>query len=101
MNYRLSSEFIGLSSIHQKLVLNILVFGFAASEALRDENSLNVGLLHQRLALEWVKDNIEFFGGDPDKVTIFGQSSGGKMHFSFYFNLFGRCLKVSKSLQYL
>ncbi|KAF8850166.1 putative lipase [Acephala macrosclerotiorum] len=53
------------------------VFGFATSNALRGNKSLNVGLRDQRLALEWVKHNVHLFGGDPDNVTIFGQSSGG------------------------
>jgi len=37
----------------------------------------NVGMMDVVMALEWVRDNIETFGGDPDNVTILGQSGGG------------------------
>ncbi|GLA67744.1 hypothetical protein AtubIFM54640_002278, partial [Aspergillus tubingensis] len=50
--------------------------GFLASEEIRRDGDLNVGLLDQRKALEWVKQHISQFGGDPDHVIAHGDSAG-------------------------
>lgn len=38
----------------------------------------NAALLDQRLAIDWVRTNVHLFGGDPNKITIMGNSAGGK-----------------------
>ena len=58
--------------------LNILGhLDLAAIGGERYAHSGNAGTLDLVAALEWVRDNIERFGGDPDNVTIFGESGGG------------------------
>lgn len=51
-------------------------FGFLAGKEVLDAGVANLGLLDQRQGMKWVADNIEAFGGDPDKVTIWGESAG-------------------------
>ncbi len=54
------------------------VFGFLATEEMQNDEGTagNFGLLDQIKALEWVRQNIENFGGDPDNITIIGESAG-------------------------
>uniref|UniRef100_A0A4W5M7W6 Carboxylic ester hydrolase n=1 Tax=Hucho hucho TaxID=62062 RepID=A0A4W5M7W6_9TELE len=51
---------------------------FVSSNSTGDEHAGgNWGFLDQIASLQWARDNIKDFGGDPDSVTIFGQSTGG------------------------
>jgi len=63
-----------VSITHRLNVFGHLYLGGIAGEAYA--NSSNVGHLDIVLALEWVRDNIGQFGGDPANVTLFGQSGG-------------------------
>jgi len=55
--------------------LNVFGYGYFAAHGFADSG--NAGQLDLILALEWVRDNIAAFGGDPACVTVFGQSGGG------------------------
>ncbi len=50
------------------------IFGYLN---IHDPDTQNLGLRDQICALQWVRDNISAFGGDPHRVTVFGQSAGG------------------------
>src|SRR4030095_4926052 len=60
---------------HRLHLFGYLYLGEAAGEKYADSG--NAGMLDIVQALEWVRDNIAAFGGDPANVTIFGQSGGG------------------------
>ena len=73
----LANRGVILVSINYRLGL----YGFLAHPELASEDpngsTGNYGTLDQIAALQWVQDNIDRFGGDPDNVTIFGESAGG------------------------
>ena len=86
-----SSEYNGSSLVsflrsRQSLALVVTlnyrlnIFGFLGSDQLRDRDvsrsTGNYGLQDQRMALQWVQDNIGAFGGDPSRVLLWGQSGG-------------------------
>jgi carboxylesterase type B len=51
-------------------------WGFLYSQQVQGSGNSNLGLRDQRLALHWIQENIAAFGGDPTKVTIWGESAG-------------------------
>jgi len=78
---RIASRGVILVSVAYRLN----VFGFLAHPDLTAENPdepANFGFLDQRAGIMWVKRNIANFGGDPDNITILGQSAGGVSVFS-------------------
>jgi carboxylesterase type B len=67
---------LGEPFIYVAVAYRVGGFGFLPGAEILADGSANLGLLDQRLGLEWVADNIAAFGGDPTKVTIWGESAG-------------------------
>ena len=60
------------------MIANFLkVFGFTGTIPGIRANETNLGMMDTRLGIDWVKRNIRNFGGDPNKITLFGESAGG------------------------
>ena len=57
--------------------LNVLGFLDLSAYGEEYENSANAGMADLLAALQWIKNNIASFGGDPENITVFGQSGGG------------------------
>ncbi|KAI1075970.1 alpha/beta-hydrolase [Whalleya microplaca] len=74
--YHNPAGWVSRSQKHIMVTLNyrVNIFGFPNAAGLEDQN---LGILDQRLALEWIYSNIEAFGGDPDRITLWGHSAGG------------------------
>ncbi|BAE64869.1 unnamed protein product [Aspergillus oryzae RIB40] len=76
------SYIVRQGALNDKPVLGVSInyrlaaFGLLDSEEVRASGNNNLALRDQRNAMRWVKQNIEAFGGDPDKVTIWGESAG-------------------------
>ncbi|KAI9931687.1 hypothetical protein MW887_010264 [Aspergillus wentii] len=64
-------EFIGVT-----LNYRLSYWGFLYGNEVAQEGAANLGLKDQRLALRWIRENIYAFGGDPDRVTVWGQEAG-------------------------
>nr|CAA46805.1 triacylglycerol lipase [Limtongozyma cylindracea] len=70
------SVLMGKPIIHVAVNYRVASWGFLAGDDIKAEGSGNAGLKDQRLGMQWVADNIAGFGGDPSKVTIFGELAG-------------------------
>lgn len=58
-------------------------FGWTSSREFQDAGLINMGIYDIIAAFEWVKKYISKFGGDPNRVTAFGESAGGSNFFNY------------------
>ncbi|KAF3919117.1 Cholinesterase [Orbilia brochopaga] len=69
---KLGKPFIGVTFNYR-----VTAFGFLGGTVLSNAGITNMGLRDQRLFLHWLQENIAAFGGDPNRVTVGGESAGG------------------------
>ncbi|KAK5120499.1 hypothetical protein LTR85_006154 [Meristemomyces frigidus] len=67
---------IGKPIIGVSIAYRLTAWGFLQSQEVSGSGNTNMGLRDQRLALHWLQENIGAFGGDTEKVTIWGESAG-------------------------
>jgi len=77
VNLCADSDLVVVSVNHRLNILGYLDMESLDKKGGKYKNSANAGHADMVMALEWVRDNIGNFGGDPENVTIFGQSGGG------------------------
>jgi carboxylesterase type B len=83
INYRVSQKHPSLFFPQYCYLIRLLIdeqlgaFGWLSGPKFESQGGHpNIGLYDQRLALEWIQENIHRFGGDPDKITVMGESAG-------------------------
>ncbi|KAH8900819.1 alpha/beta-hydrolase [Thozetella sp. PMI_491] len=73
------SASLGKPVIYVAIQSRLTIFGFARVPLLGEQKSLNVGMRDQRAGVQWIKDHIAAFGGDPERITAWGLSAAGTM----------------------
>lgn len=71
-----NSVTIGKPIVAVSIAYRLSGWGFLDSTEIRAAGVTNIGMQDQRKALYWIQENIAAFGGDPEKVTIWGESAG-------------------------
>ncbi|KAJ5538721.1 hypothetical protein N7494_008200 [Penicillium frequentans] len=82
-SYNIGKPFIAVT-----LNYRLSAWGWISSSQVWGSGNTNLGLRDQRLALHWVQENIAAFGGDPTKVTIWGESAGA-MSVGYHLTAYG------------
>ncbi|KAI3530427.1 hypothetical protein CSPX01_14832 [Colletotrichum filicis] len=90
--YQTPTRWVQRSQKHIVVAINYRVglWGFPNAAGL-EQTQQNLGLLDQRLATEWVRDNIAQFGGDPEHIILWGQSAGAGLvsYYQYAYSAFG------------
>jgi carboxylesterase type B len=85
--YQLPQRWVSRTQAHIVVTINyrVNIMGFPNAAGLEEQN---LGLLDQRAALEWIRNNIRSFGGNPSAITLWGQSAGAAstdfQNYAFY-----------------